>query len=377
MKIVALKQLFFRERSSPFIVQLVIFFATAAIFGVIFLLHRNGWLPLEAVHLLLYLFFALIYTNTLFNGFLSGILFASMSSLLAVYVLLAESSSSSLLSTAKLQVFPFVTLYYLTAIITDWFRQTINKLRMQIQENERLCQQARQMEKLALAGEIAAGIAHEIRNPLTVIQGYIQLLQKSTADTSRDSETYLVILEEIQRTNAIISDFLRFSRPDQPHVSMVQINELVENAAALLYGETLRKNVRFHLYPDPALPPLLLDKDQIIQVFLNLFTNALQAMPLGGSLSVLTQLDKKRNQVLIHISDTGHGITPANLGKIFAPFFTTRDEGTGMGLSITHNIVNAHAGQICVESTPGQGSRFTISLPLTADGMTGNEKKGL
>jgi signal transduction histidine kinase len=377
MNIVALKQLFFKQHSSPFIMQLVIFFATAAILGGIFLSHWSGWLRLEVVHLLLYLSFALIYINTLFNGFLSGILFASMSGLLAVNVLLAENQVSSLLSTAKLQVFPFVTLYYLTAIITEWFRSTINKLRMQIGENERLSQQARQMEKLALAGEIAAGIAHEIRNPLTVIQGYIQLMQKSTADGSRDHETYMLILEEIQRTNSIISDFLRFSRPDQPHVSMVQINELVENAAALLYGETLRKNVKFHLYPDPFLPPLLLDKDQIIQVFLNLFTNALQAMPLGGSLSVLTQFDKKVNRVLIHVSDTGHGITPANLGKIFTPFFTTRDEGTGMGLSITHNIVTAHSGQIWVESTPGQGSRFTISLPFTTDGMTGSGKKGL
>jgi signal transduction histidine kinase len=377
MNIVALKQLFFKQHSSPFIMQLAIFSATAAILGGIFLSHWSGCLRLEVVHLLLYLSFALIYINTLFNGFLSGILFASMSSLLAVNVLFAENQVSSLLSTAKLQVLPFVTLYYLTAIITDWFRSTINKLRMQIRENERLCQQAHQMEKLALAGEIAAGIAHEIRNPLTVIQGYIQLMQKSTADGSRDHETYMLILEEIQRTNSIISDFLRFSRPNQPHVSMVQINELVENAAALLYGETLRKNVKFHLYPDPYLPPLLLDKDQIIQVFLNLFTNAFQAMPLGGSLSVLTQFDKKVNQVLIHVSDTGHGITPANLGKIFTPFFTTRYEGTGMGLSITHNIVTAHNGQIWVESTPGQGSRFTISLPLTADGMTGSGKKGL
>lgn len=368
------KRLFFEERSFPLFVQIIVFLVTIAVFSVLFLLQWRGWFSPEGAQLTLYFCVTLIFVNSLLNGFLAGILYATMSSLLAVEVLLPQSLAASLLSTAKLQTFPFVALYFLTAIITDWFRETIEKLRLQICENERLCQKARQMEKLALAGEIAAGIAHEIRNPLTVIQGYIQLLQKSAAENSHDHEIYMLILEEIQRTNTIISDFLRFSRPNQPHVSMVQINELVESAAALLYGETLRKNVRFHFYPDRALPPLSLDKDQIIQVFLNLFTNALQAMPSGGSLSVLTMFDKKRNQALIHINDTGHGIAPANLGKIFTPFFTTRDEGTGMGLSITHNIVTAHEGQIWVESTPGQGSRFTICLPLTAETNSREEK---
>jgi signal transduction histidine kinase len=370
------KQLFFKECSFPFFGQITVFLATAAVLSVLFLLQGRGSLSHEEAQLALYFCIVLIFINAQLNGFLAGIVCATISSLLAVAVMLPgnPNPAPSLLSAAKLQVFPFVALYFLTALITDWFRETIDKLRLQISENERLCRQARQMEKLALAGEIAAGIAHEIRNPLTVIQGYIQLLQKSAAENSHDHEIYMLILEEIQRTNTIISDFLRFSRPDQPRVSMVQINELVENAAALLYGETLRKNVQFYFFPDPALPPLPLDKDQVIQVFLNLFTNALQAMPRGGSLSVLTLLDKKRSQVLIHISDTGDGIDPANLGKIFTPFFTTRDEGTGMGLSITQNIVTAHDGQIWVESTPGQGSRFTISLPLATD-ITGAEEK--
>ncbi len=360
------KRLFIEDRSFPFIVQITVFLATIAVFFMLFLLQWRGLFSLEGAQLTLYFCSVLIFVNALLNGFLAGILFATTSSLLAVEVLFPQSLASSLLLTAKLQIFPFVALYFLTAIITDWFRETIEKLRLQISENERLCQKARQMEKLALAGEIAAGIAHEIRNPLTVIQGYIQLLQKS-ADNSRDRETFLLILAEVQRTNAIISDFLRFSRPNRPQVSMVQINELVENAAALLYGETVRKNIRFHFYPDRSLPLLLLDKDQFLQVLLNLFTNALQSMPCGGSLSVLTISDKKRNQVLIHISDTGHGIAPAHFDKIFTPFFTTRDEGTGMGLSITHSIVTAHDGQIWVESTPGQGSRFTIGLPLKTE----------
>jgi signal transduction histidine kinase len=368
-----LKQLFFKDRSFPFIVQIVIFFITIAVFSMLFLLQRQGLLSFDGAQLTLFFCAVLIFVNALLNGFPAGILFATMSSLLAVTILFPQSRVSSLLLTAKLQTFPFVALYFLTAIITDWFRETIEKLRLQISENERLCQKARHMEKLALAGEIAAGIAHEIRNPLTVIQGYIQLLQKSAVN-SFHHETYMLILAEIQRTNVIISDFLRFSRPNRPHVSLVQINELVENAAALLYGETVRKNIRFHFYPDRTLPLLLLDKDQFLQVFLNLFNNAMQAMPCGGSISVLTVFDKKINHVLIHVSDTGHGIVPANLDKIFTPFFTTKDEGTGMGLAIAHGIVAAHEGQIWVESTPGQGSRFTICLPLTAKTNSREEK---
>jgi len=369
------KNFIIKNHSFPLYVQITTFIAAVAIFSILFLLHGNGWFSREGAQLTLYFCFVLIFVNAFLNGFMAGVMFATMSSLLAVNVILPDALVSLTLSAAKLQVFPFVALYFLLAIITDWFRETIEKLRLQIRENEFLCQQARQMEKLALAGEIAAGIAHEIRNPLTVIQGYIQLLQKSAAEDSHDHEIYKLILAETQRTNAIISDFLRFSRPDQPHVSMVQINELVESAAALFYGETLRKNVRFHFYPDPALPLLPLDKDQIIQVFLNLFTNALQAMPGGGSLSVLTMLDKKRNEALIHISDTGQGIDPAIMERIFTPFFTTRDEGTGMGLSITQSIVNAHNGNIWVESTRWQGSRFTISLPLAKDTAGVEEKR--
>ncbi|MCL5982745.1 MAG: ATP-binding protein [Firmicutes bacterium] len=368
MKIIRYLKRLGNERSFPLALQMIVLLAAVTSLAVLYLFYRDNTLDGGGARVMLYFCFVLIFMSSFFNSFFAGIAVATVSSLLAVAVLLPPTAASSSLETATFYIFPFIGLFFLTAIITDWFSNSTERLRRQILENERLHQQAKHMEKLSLAGEIAAGIAHEIRNPLTVIKGYIQVLQKSSADDSYTREIYGLILEEAQRTNEIISNFLCFSRPDQPQKTMVQINELIENATTLLYGEALRKNVQLSFYPATDLPLLCLDKDQMMQVFLNLSSNALQAMPQGGSLSILTLLDKKEHQVLIYVSDTGHGIAPTNLEKIFTPFFTTREEGTGLGLSISQNIIAAHHGQIKAESIPGQGSRFTISLPLTTDG---------
>lgn len=368
MKIIRYLKRSGNERSFPLALQMIVLLAAVTSLAVLFFLYRDNRLDGGGARVMLYFCFVLIFMSSFFSSFFAGITVATASSLLAVAVLLPPTPVSCSLETATFYVFQFVGLFFLTAIITDWFSNSTEKLSRQILENTRLHQQAKHMEKLSLAGEIAAGIAHEIRNPLTVIKGYIQLLQKSAVDGSYTHEIYGLILEEAQRTNEIISNFLRFSRPDQPQKTMVQINELIENTITLFYGEASLKNVQLSFYPAIDLPLLCLDKDQMMQVFLNLSSNALQAMPQGGSLSILTILDKKENQVLIYVSDTGHGITPTNLEKIFTPFFTTREQGTGLGLSISQNIIAAHHGQIKAESILGQGSCFTISLPLTTDG---------
>jgi signal transduction histidine kinase len=266
------------------------------------------------------------------------------------------------------EVFSFFTIYFLIAITVDWFRDNIEKLQRKITENEQLHEQARHMEKLALAGEIAAGIAHEIRNPLTVVQGYIQLMgQKSREQNSEFGEIYALVLEEIRRSNQIISDFLRFSRPARPQRTLVQLNDLIEAASSLLFGEASQRNVHIYTYPDPELPDTCLDKDQLMQVLLNLFSNALQSMPGGGSLSVFTSFDRAANTLSVQISDSGIGIPADMLEKIFTPFFTTRENGTGLGLPITQSIVQAHRGQIKVESIPGQGTRFILIFPVVQD----------
>jgi signal transduction histidine kinase len=324
--------------------------------------YQTRFISQDEGRLILYFFYVLIFCTTFFSGFAPGIVFALLSSIYAVNILMPGALSLDNFTVTDLEIFPFIAVYFLIAITVDWFRENIEALRKKLVENEELHAHTRRMEKLALAGEIAAGITHEIRNPLTVIQGYVQLLEQNCESSEQD--VYQLVLDEIKRTNQIISDFLRFSRPDTPKKSLVQLNDVIDSAVSLVYGEAVRKNIEIYFYPAHGLPQLCLDRDQFIQVFLNLFTNALQAMPNGGTLSVSAIWKEKRKTAVVRVNDSGQGISPEALGKVFTPFFTTKDAGTGLGLSISQNIILAHHGIIEVESIVGQGTQFTICIPV-------------
>lgn len=366
MKIRDLPRCFFSERSFPLYLKSIVF-STSLVFYLFIVLAFHGELlsPAEA-RLTLYLFYMVIFLNSFFCGFIPGIVFSALSSFLAITVIVPQNLVFKKITVLDFEVFSFLTIYFLIAITVDWFRDNIEKLQRKIAENEQLHEQTRHMEKLAMAGEIAAGIAHEIRNPLTVVQGYIQLMGQKSRGCEYE-EIYALVLEEIRRANQIISDFLRFSRPARPQRTLIQLNDLIEAASSLLFGEASQRNVHIYTYPDPELPDTCLDKDQLMQVLLNLFSNALQSMPGGGSLSVFTSFDRAANTLAVQISDSGIGIPADILEKIFTPFFTTRENGTGLGLPITQSIVQAHRGQINVESIPGQGTRFILNFPVVQD----------
>jgi signal transduction histidine kinase len=327
--------------------------------------HTSGMFPPDEGRLVLYVFFIVIFAVSFFCGFVPGMVFAVLSSVLAVSVLLPENVQFEQLSPSDIEIFPFISLYFLVAISVDWFRENIERLKDQLDENKRLQEQARHMEKLALAGEIAAGIAHEIRNPLTVVQGYLQLMSTKCQKRCNNEESYDLLIDEIKRANHIISDFLRFSRPDKPKKAMTDLNEIIEDTVSLVYGEALRRSVKLFVYPAPDLPKLRLDRDQMIQVFLNLFRNAVQAMPNGGTISVYTEIRKE--YIVAKIIDSGVGMQPEVSEKIFSPFFTTKEEGTGLGLAITQSIIFSHRGNITVETIPSQGTEFTLTFPLADD----------
>lgn len=357
---------FFSERTS-LTLKITVYSITLVLLAVLFVLDRNELFNNAEWRLLLYVPYLMIFVTTFFCGLAPGILYAIFSSILAAISLGNQGATIAQLTVADLEVFPFITMYFLVAITVDWFRKNIERLQEQLVENKRLHNQARHMEKLALAGEIAAGIAHEIRNPLTVVQGYIQLISAEcprNCDYSADF-TFTLLLDELKRTNQIISDFLRFSRPGDPCMSVTHINEIVESAVSLLYGETLRKNVQIFVYPAPDIPESTMDRDQMVQVFLNLFSNAIQAMPSGGTISVHTSYKKETEQAYITVADSGTGISSEVQQRIFTPFFTTKVDGTGLGLAITQTIILAHGGQISVESAPGEGTAFLITMPLT------------
>lgn len=217
------------------------------------------------------------------------------------------------------------------------------------------------MEKFSLVAELAAGTVHEIRNPLATLRGFLQLLTADFSLGSRGYEYCDLMIKEIDRANSILKEFLLLTRPAAPELRETDLHQVLEDICLLVESKTLLENVILNKEYAPA--PLLAKADavQLKQVFLNLATNAIQAMPEGGTLTVFTRAE--HGKIHIAFRDTGCGISPGNQDKIFDPFFTTKEQGTGLGLSVSYRIIRAHNGKILVDSTPGYGSTFSVELP--------------
>ncbi len=232
-----------------------------------------------------------------------------------------------------------------------------------ITEKKRLEQQILQAEKLASVGELAAGVAHEINNPLANISVYANLIKDEIkSGNAPDLEDVEVIVEQVQKGSNIVRDLLDFSRQYEPHVSPIDVNEIIEDALKLLERRLALGNIKVTKKMDPKVSRTRGDANKLQQVFFNLIRNAQEAMPKGGEVSITTS--KEDNMIEAVISDTGVGIPGEHLTKIFDPFFTTKKigEGTGLGLSISHGIIREHGGTIEVSSV-GTGSTFIVRLP--------------
>ncbi|KIL47235.1 ATP-binding protein [Jeotgalibacillus soli] len=219
-------------------------------------------------------------------------------------------------------------------------------------------------EKQALAGRIAAGIAHEIRNPLTTVRGYLQFLQGSVDNEISDLFESLLI-PEIDRANKIISDFLRIAKPTKTKKEFFQVEKFFnDHLANFLNSEALLYNgsINYDISPDSASRFLEGDSDELIQVFINLFRNSLEANQ-DQRLSIQINVKLVENWLRISFRDNGKGINPSILPYIFDPFFTTKDEGTGLGLSVSRKIIENHHGIMEVDSSK-EGTIFTILLPV-------------
>jgi signal transduction histidine kinase len=222
--------------------------------------------------------------------------------------------------------------------------------------------QIMQAEKMAAIGELAAGIAHEIRNPLGIITGSAETIRKHE-DKKIQEEMTNYILEESKRINGLINTFLDFARPKEPRLVSCDLREILEKTLLLLSPQAKTLGVEVKKEIPQKLLQVSIDPDQMRQAFTNLGVNALEAMPQGGVLKV-TVLENTRGKILIRFSDTGKGIPKDLQTKVFDPFFTTKEGGTGLGLSIAHRIITQHGGDIRVEGEEGKGSTFTISFPL-------------
>jgi signal transduction histidine kinase len=232
----------------------------------------------------------------------------------------------------------------------------------------KLREQLIRSEKMAALGQLSAGIAHEIRTPLTSIKIFIQSLEKEIELDEYQKEDFRIIKKEIDRINENVIRFLNFARPEDPLFQQLNIHELIKESLNLLAAKMKTSSVDLRISLLEVCPPVEGDSKQLGQVFLNLFLNAIEAMPRGGVLtvrSILKTIPESHEEILqISVDDTGCGIPEKDRPYLFDPFFTTKDAGTGLGLSIVYSIVQKHNGRIEVESEMGKGSSFIVSLPI-------------
>ena len=233
------------------------------------------------------------------------------------------------------------------------------------QEQLKLKEQLSRSKHLSSLGEMIAGVSHEIRNPLGIISSSAELLKKTMALDHPRTQIPDIIIEESTRLNNIITDFLNFARPQTPNRFPCRIQEVLAKNISFLSTQLLEKGYTIQTHFDDNLPVIRADADMLYQAFLNILINAMQAMPDGGQISVLAKAG--RDSLWLAFEDQGAGVAKEAMEKIWDPFFTTKEKGTGLGLGIVKNIIEAHEGQIRLDNLPEGGTRVSIRLPVEED----------
>jgi signal transduction histidine kinase len=224
-------------------------------------------------------------------------------------------------------------------------------------------------ERLSALGEMAAGISHEIRNPLGIIRSSAELLKKKVTKIDPSNTIPDIIVEESSRLNNIITGFINFAKPRTPVLNPCRVEEVIEKNITYLSIQIEENGYRINKSYQNSLPEVQADAAMLYQSFLNIFINAMQAMPNGGTIDVAIRADD--NIVTIDFDDEGQGIADEVLGKIWDPFFTTKEMGTGLGLGIVKNIIESHGGSIQILNREQGGARVTVELPVEK-GMSNN-----
>ncbi len=213
-------------------------------------------------------------------------------------------------------------------------------------------------EKLALLGQMAAGIAHEIRNPLTSIKGFIQLFKTNHLQ----EEYYNIVLSELDRINAIVGEFLVLAKPSASIFVEKDIEELIKDVLTIMSTQSILSNVQISSKIEPSLPKICCEEAQLKQVFLNLFKNAIEAMPNGGNIQLKVK-EHEEGSILIQVIDEGVGIPPERIPTLGEPFYTTKEKGTGLGLMTCYKIIESHKGVLSIHSEVNKGTTIEMILP--------------
>lgn len=265
------------------------------------------------------------------------------------------------------EIFMFLAVGLVTGVLSDRERKrraelqtTAQKLSQVYRELQDTFEQVKRADRLSAIGQLAAGLAHEIRNPLASIDGAAEVLEVAGDRPELRKETVGIIRKECSRLNRLLTSLLDFARPRNPHWGEVDLAKVL-NSVIDLVTHSASKGIRFHNDIAGPIPSLLGDEEQLTQVILNLTLNAAQAMPGGGDVWLAAR--HLKDGIAIQVRDEGAGIAEENMDKIFDPFFTTKDSGTGLGLSVVHQIVTQHGGTVTVTRNEEKGTTFTLFFP--------------
>jgi two-component system sensor histidine kinase HydH len=242
----------------------------------------------------------------------------------------------------------------------EGLEKSLRQLQLQSERIMAIEEQLRRAEKLSVLGELAAVLAHEIRNPLGSLRGTAEILKDDYLPGDRKYEFLEIQIKETERLNHVVEDFLRMAQPQPTELRECALREELETVITLVTADARRRGISLALEPSP---PVIIraDGEKLRQAFLNIVLNAIQATPAGGGVTI--SLIQERNGLDIRFTDTGSGMTPETQSRLFEPFFTTKTGGTGLGMAVTRKIVEAHGGTVLVASEPGRGTTVTVLLP--------------
>lgn len=221
--------------------------------------------------------------------------------------------------------------------------------------------------RLATVGQLAAGVAHEVRNPLSSIKGFATYFKERYKDIPEDQQISDIMIKEVDRLNRVVGQLLEFARPVCLSRRQIILKPFIEDSLRLVERKAKEAEIELHALVDPDTESCILDPDRISQVLLNLYLNAIESMEKGGRLTVSVLQSQGKDSIHIKVEDTGIGINQNDISRIFDPYFTTKSSGTGLGLAISHNIIEAHKGEICIDSKPDTGTTITLTLPSGKD----------
>jgi signal transduction histidine kinase len=251
-------------------------------------------------------------------------------------------------------------------MLTRQYQQAAASLETANRELRESHEQLRRADRLSALGEIAAGLAHEIRNPLAGVKGALEIVQSRAAAGTPEAEFTGIAVKEVGRLDGLVAEFLAYARPREPELRPAHLGGVIEHVVLLLTPEAERAGIRLEHDVAHDLPPVEMDPEQIQQVVFNLVLNGLQAGPAGSRVRIRTF--REGTTAIVEVADCGPGVSAEGRARLFDPFVTTKAQGTGLGLAVSHRIVAAHGGRLDYRDAPGGGAVFAVALPLSSPG---------